>query len=83
VQYPESLVAAVLAEYTSPGDRVLDPFAGYGTTLVVAERMRRAAVGVELLGSRRSGDGWVAMRGSSTVMHGGWMNWSTGRSTSA
>jgi DNA modification methylase len=49
VHFPESLVTMVLDEYTSPGDVVLDPFAGYGTTLVVAERMGRAAIGVELL----------------------------------
>ena len=52
VHFPESLVAAVIDEYTLPGQRVLDPFAGYGTTLVVAERMRRKAVGVELLPQR-------------------------------
>jgi SAM-dependent methyltransferase len=52
VHFPESLVAAVIDEYTTPGQRVLDPFAGYGTTLVVAERMGRAAVGVELLPER-------------------------------
>ncbi len=49
VHFTESLVATVLDEYTSPADTVLDPFAGYGTTLVVAERMGRAAIGVELL----------------------------------
>jgi DNA modification methylase len=52
VHFPESLVAAVIDEYTTPGQRVLDPFAGFGTTLVVAERMGRAAVGVELLPER-------------------------------
>ncbi len=49
VHFTESFVETVLDEYTSPGDLVLDPFAGYGTTLVVAERMGRAAIGVELL----------------------------------
>ena len=49
VHFTESLVEEILNEYTSPDDLVLDPFAGYGTTLVVAERMGRAAVGVELL----------------------------------
>jgi DNA modification methylase len=49
VHFTESLAAMVLDEYTSPSDLVLDPFAGYGTTLVVAERMSRAAIGVELL----------------------------------
>jgi len=32
VHFPEALVVAVFEEYTSPGDRVFDPFAGYGTT---------------------------------------------------
>jgi DNA modification methylase len=49
VHFPESFVETILDEYTSPADLVLDPFAGYGTTLVVAERMGRAAIGVELL----------------------------------
>jgi len=52
VHFTESLVAAVIDEYTSPGDVVLDPFAGYGTTLVVAERMSRRAIGIELLEQR-------------------------------
>ena len=52
VHFPESLVAAVIEEFTDPGQRVLDPFAGYGTTLVVAERMGRTAIGVELLPQR-------------------------------
>jgi DNA modification methylase len=52
VHFPESLIAAVIDEYTVPGQRVLDPFAGYGTTLVVAERMGREAIGVELLTQR-------------------------------
>ena len=52
VHFVESLVSAVIDEYTARGQRILDPFAGYGTTLVVAERMHRSAVGVELLPSR-------------------------------
>jgi DNA modification methylase len=48
VRYPESLVEAFLKEYTQPGDIVLDPFAGYGTTLIVAERLGRLPFGVEL-----------------------------------
>lgn len=52
VHFAEGLVAAVLEDLTSPADRVLDPFAGYGTTLRVAERMGRTAVGIELLGER-------------------------------
>jgi DNA modification methylase len=48
VRYPESLVERFLLEYTRAGDTVLDPFAGFGTTLVVAERLGRIPYGVEI-----------------------------------
>jgi len=48
VRYPASLVEHFLNEYTQAGDAVLDPFAGYGTTLIVAERLGRVPFGVEL-----------------------------------
>lgn len=49
VHFPESLAASVIEDASSVGDLVLDPFAGYGTTLAVAARLGRRAVGVELL----------------------------------
>jgi len=49
VSFPEELVERFLAEFTSPGDLVFDPFAGFGTTLVVAEQMGRRVLGIELL----------------------------------
>ena len=52
VHFTESLVATVLEEFSSPGETVLDPFAGYGTTLAVAEKMGRHGIGVELLEER-------------------------------
>lgn len=52
VHFTESLAATVIERLTDPGDLVLDPFAGMGTTLAVAERMDRRAVGVELLPER-------------------------------
>ena len=54
VHFTESLAAAVIEEYSQPGDVVLDPFAGFGTTPWVATRMRRRAVTVELLEERAS-----------------------------
>jgi DNA modification methylase len=50
--YTETLVETFLAEYTTPGDLVFDPFTGSGTTLVVAERMGRRALGLELHAER-------------------------------
>jgi DNA modification methylase len=49
VHFTEALAASVIEDATRPGDTVLDPFAGYGTTLAVAARLGRQAVGVELL----------------------------------
>lgn len=50
--FTPELVEAFLDEYTKPGDVVFDPFAGFGTTLVVAERMGRRPLGVEILAER-------------------------------
>lgn len=52
VHFTESLATTVIEEYSEPGDLVLDPFTGFGTALVVAERLGRRVVGVELLDTR-------------------------------
>ena len=54
LRYAEELVAHFLRQYTRPGDTVLDPFAGFGTTLIVAEAMERAPYGIEI-DARRAG----------------------------
>jgi hypothetical protein len=54
VRFAPALVAALLAEFTQPGDLVFDPFAGFGTTLVVAEAMGRRPLGLELEPNRVS-----------------------------
>lgn len=52
VHFPRALAQAVIEAYSSPGETVLDPFAGWGTTLLVAETLGRSAVGVELVTER-------------------------------
>ena len=46
-QKPEALLHRVLLASTNIDDIVLDPFAGTGTTAVVAKRLRRHFVGIE------------------------------------
>jgi modification methylase len=46
-QKPEALLARVLLASSKPGDVVLDPFFGSGTTGAVAKRLGRHFVGVE------------------------------------
>jgi modification methylase len=46
-QKPEALLHRVLLAATSPGDIVLDPFLGTGTTAVVARRLHRHYIGIE------------------------------------
>jgi modification methylase len=46
-QKPESLLHRVLLASTAPGDIVLDPFLGTGTTAAVAKRLRRQYIGIE------------------------------------
>lgn len=46
-QLPEALLERVIRCSTNPGDMVLDPMAGSGTTLRVAQRLGRRYCGVE------------------------------------
>src|SRR5205823_576910 len=46
-QKPEALLHRVLLASTAPGDIVLDPFLGTGTTAVVAMRLGRHFIGIE------------------------------------
>ncbi len=46
-QKPEALLGRILMAVTRPGDLVLDPFFGSGTTGAVARRLRRHFIGLE------------------------------------
>jgi DNA modification methylase len=47
-QKPEALLERIIRVATNPGDLVVDPFAGSGTTLAVAKRLGRNYWGCEL-----------------------------------
>lgn len=46
--FPEELPKRCILASTQPGDLVLDPFAGRGTTIKVARQLRRSAIGIDL-----------------------------------
>lgn len=45
---PVGLMASLITSVTKPGDLILDPFAGSGSTLVAAKKTGRRFIGVEL-----------------------------------
>jgi DNA modification methylase len=47
-QMPEQLLGRIIRACSNPGEVVLDPFAGSGTTLVVAKKLGRRWIGFEL-----------------------------------
>ncbi len=47
-QSPIALLLRIILSSTKIGDTVFDPFAGTGTTLVVAEQLKRKSIGIEI-----------------------------------
>jgi DNA modification methylase len=47
-QKPEALLDRIIRASSDPGDIVLDPFCGCGTTVAVADRLQREWVGIDI-----------------------------------
>lgn len=47
-QKPEKLLAKIILASSNPGDLILDPFLGSGTTSVVAKKLQRHYIGIEI-----------------------------------
>lgn len=47
--FPEELPEWFIKLFTKAGDTVLDPFMGSGTTVIVADRMNRNGIGIEIV----------------------------------
>jgi site-specific DNA-methyltransferase (adenine-specific) len=47
-QKPEKLLAKIILASSKPGNLVFDPFAGSGTTAVVAKKLERKYIGIEI-----------------------------------
>ena len=75
-QKPEALIKRVIEACTDPGDTVLDPYLGSGTTVAAASKLGRSAIGidqnaeaiaiarqrVEALGTKPRVERWVKRR---------------------
>ena len=46
-QKPEELLRRIILACTKPGETVLDPFVGSGTTSVVAKSLGRNSIGID------------------------------------
>ncbi|MEK7076128.1 MAG: site-specific DNA-methyltransferase [Patescibacteria group bacterium] len=45
---PEEIAVRLIQKFTRPGDNVLDPFLGSGTTMKIAQRLNRNCTGIEI-----------------------------------
>lgn len=69
VRYPLDFAKKFIENYTEKGDKVFDPFAGFGTTLFAAQELGRIGIGIEYESKRSQ---YIAdrLKGPSRVIHG-------------
>lgn len=68
-RFTEEFAKRFILKYTKRGDRILDPFAGFGTTLLVSQRLGRRAIGVEFEKSKCEYVG-KRLRGPNRIING-------------
>lgn len=67
IRLSEDILERYIDRYTDEGDLVFDPFAGFGTSLVIAEKMGRKTLGYEILKDRAAYAGTLLSDPSSIV----------------
>jgi SAM-dependent methyltransferase len=68
-RFPQPVAEHVIQRRSAPGDWVIDPFCGFGTTLAAAERLGRHAVGCEA-DQRRAAFSAARLANPDRVVHG-------------
>ncbi len=69
IRYPQAFAEKFILEFTNEGDTVIDPFAGFGTTLFAAQKLGRVGVGIEY-DRKRYEYIQERMKESSKIIHG-------------
>jgi hypothetical protein len=73
IRFTKGFVQYILEQYTQPGDIVLDPFAGYATTLIVSEQLKRICFGIEA-NKARFEYGLTRLKRKDLLIHGDSLN---------
>ncbi len=69
IRFPLALPLKFIQQYTKPGQIVFDPFAGYGTVLIAAQKLKRIGMGIEYNKTRRN-KAAKKLKSPSKIIHG-------------